>query len=115
MPIAGMDKMQTKSHENQDSDDLQHHHNVVGFGGFANSAHQYDGEQHHDNERRPVETEMPAGTVKWVALQVTQAARKVSRDDPAHGWVNAEPVQKIDYVRGEAHADGHVRNCVLEN
>src|SRR6202044_2724061 len=57
MPIAGMDKVQTKSDKNQDRDDLQHHHHVIGFGGFSNSAHQYDGEQHHDNESRPVEAE----------------------------------------------------------
>ena len=29
--------------------------------------------------------------------------------------MHAEPVQKVDYVRGEAHADGHVRDCVFKD
>ena len=58
---------------------------------------------------------MPTGSIDRVSLQVGQAARKIGRNNPTNGRTDAEPIQQIDHVRGEADADGHVRNGVLEN
>ena len=99
----------------QDGGDLQQHHDVVGLGRLANAAHQHDRQQHDDEKRRDVETEMPAGSVKHVALQIGEAAGQISRRDPAQRRMPAEPLKGRRHVCGESDADRHVADGVLED
>src|ERR1700735_2002590 len=110
-----MNEMQSEADENKNGDDLQQDHYVICFGGFADPAYENDGEQHNDDQGGKVKSEMPTGAVKRVSLQVSQAARKIGWNDPAKRRMNAKPIQQIDHVGGKAHADGHVRNGILEN
>ena len=90
-------------------------HDVVGVRGFANAANEDDGEQHHDDEGRPVEAEVPAGAVEWVALEVGEARRKVCGSNPTQIRVNTEPIEQVDDVRGEPNADGHVGDGIFQD
>ena len=50
--------------EDQDGDQLEPHHHVVGAGRLANAAHQNHGEHQHDEKGGDVESEVPAGVVE---------------------------------------------------
>jgi hypothetical protein len=115
MPVRRVDVVRRETDEDKDRDDFHQHHDVVGLGGFANAAHENHGEEHHDDEGGPVETKVPAGLIERVACEVAEAARQVCRGDPFQIRVNAEPVEQIDDVGGEADADGHVADGVFED
>src|SRR5438874_550044 len=70
MTAGREDETRWVDNKDQDGDDFEQNHDVVGFGRFANAAHQDGGEDHHDDERRPIEAEMPAGSIERVSLQV---------------------------------------------
>ncbi len=93
MPVRSVNEARCECDERQNGDDFNQHHDVVGFRGLADSADQNHGEQHDDDERRPVEAEMPTGTVKHVAGEIGEAARQICRRDPFRIRMNAEPVQ----------------------
>ena len=115
MPIRGVDEARGETDEHQDGENFQHHHHVVRFGRFADPADENHGEQHDDDECRPVETEMPAGIVECVALQVAEARGEIGGRDPAQAGMDAKPVEQVDNVRGKSDADGHVGDGVLED
>ena len=60
--------MRTGDNEREDRSDLQDHHRVIGFCGFANAAHQHHGENHHDEECGDVEAEVKARCIEQFAL-----------------------------------------------
>ncbi len=74
MIICWMDEFGCKSHEHQNGDNFQKHHDVVGAGRFFDAAHQNHRQQHHDDERGPIKTKMPASVVEHVSLQVGKSA-----------------------------------------
>src|ERR1700753_1397896 len=108
MPVRWMNEARRESDENEDGDDLDQHHDVVGLGGLTNASHENHGEDHHDDECGPVEAEVPSGRVERVALKVAEAAGQVGGSNPAETRVDAEPIQEIDDVGREANANGHV-------
>ena len=55
MPVAGVDGMRGADDEDQNGGDLDHHHDVVGLGAFADAAHQHLGQRDQDQQRRQVE------------------------------------------------------------
>ena len=73
MPVRGSNIVETKTDEDEDGDDLQQHHHIVHFRRFANAAHENHREQHDNNERGPVEAEMPAGLIEDIALEVGES------------------------------------------
>ena len=81
---------------------------VVGLGRLANAAHQHHCEQHHDEERRNVEAEVPAGIVDDSCPADPAGRRADRRARSTRGRMQAEPIQQIDDMRGKAHAHGHV-------
>ena len=94
---------------------LKPDHHVVGGGGLADAAHQDDGEEHDDEEGGDVEAEVPAGVVDIVAGKVLEAVGKIGGRDPSRAGMEAEPVEQVDDVCGEADADAHVGAGVLED
>src|SRR5258706_16433533 len=58
MIVRGMYELGCKSHKDQNGDDFQQHHDVVGPRGLLDAAHQDDRQEHHDDEGRPVKAEM---------------------------------------------------------
>src|SRR5262252_5197533 len=115
MPVAGMNEARGDGDERKNGDDLDQHHDVVGLGGLANAAYENDRENHHDDEGRPVEAEMPAGTVNHVTGKIAQSTGQIGGRYPARIGVHAEPVEQVDEVRRKAHADGHVADGVFED
>ena len=91
------------------------HHHVVGGGGLANAAHQNDGDEHDDEEGGDVEAEVPAGVVDIVAGKILEAVRKIGGRDPSRAGMEAEPIEQVDDVGGEADADAHVGTGVFED
>ena len=91
--VCRMDEFGRKSHEHQNGDNLQQHHNVVGSRGLFDAPHQNHRQQHHDDESGPVKTKMPACAVQHVSLQVGESAGKVGWRNPAGIRIHAEPVQ----------------------
>ena len=110
-----MNETRREADEHENGDDLEKHHDVVGFGGFANPADQNYTEQHDDDESRPIEAEVPTGTVEHVAGEVAESAGQVRGRNPSRIGVDAKPVEKIDHVGGETYADGHVGDRVFED
>ena len=110
-----MDEADDREDEDQNGDQLEAHHHVVGAGRLADAAHQNHGEHEHDEKGGNVEAEVPAGMVEPVAGQILQALGQVGGRDPERRRVQAEPVQQVHHVGGKAHADGHVRAGVLQN
>ena len=82
---------------------------------FLDAAHQDHGQQHHDDEGRPVESKMPAGAVNHVALQVLQAGGEIGGRNPFRIGMPAEPVEQVHDVRGKADADGHVADGIFQD
>ena len=115
MPVAGMDEADDRKDKDQNGDQLEPHHHVVGVGRLANAAHQDHGENHDDEKGGNVEAEVPAGMVESVAGQILQAVGQIGGRDPHRGGMQAEPVEQIDDVRGKADADGHVGAGVFQN
>src|SRR2546430_16940818 len=102
-----MNKSRREGDEGEDSDDFDHHHEVVGVGGFFYAADENYGEKHDDDEGGPVEAEVPARAVDHVALQIRKAAGEIGGRDPFGGGMQAEPVEEVDQMGGEPDADGH--------
>jgi len=113
--VGGMDEVQANEHEGEDSDELDEHHDVVGAGRFADAADEDYGEDDNDEEGRDVEAEVPAGLIDEAAIQRLFAAGKKSGREPARTKVDAEPIEQIDKMRGEADADAHVGEGVFED
>ena len=110
-----MDEAGAGDDEHQDRRDLEQNHDVVGAGGFADTPHQHDGENQHDEKGGEIETEMPARLVDGVALQVGKAGRQKRGRDPARAGMHAEPIHEIDDVGGEADAHRHVADGVFQD
>ena len=115
MPVGWMNIADDGEDEDQNRNQLESHHHIVGRSRLADAAHQDHRENQHDEERGNVKTEVPAVFVYGVAGQILQAAGKIGGRDPSRAGVQAEPVQQVDHVRGKAHADAHVRAGVFEN
>jgi len=113
--VRGMNESRSEADEHQDSDDLEKHHDVVGFGGFANAADQNHGQKHNDDEGGPVETEMPTRAVEHVAAKVGEPARQVRGGNPSGIGVDAKPVEQIDHMSRETYTNRHVGNGIFEN
>src|SRR5208282_3997782 len=77
MPVGGMNEADHGHHKDQDGDELEAHHHVVGGSGFANAADQDDREHQNNEERWDIEAEVPAGMVEPVSRKVLQAVGKV--------------------------------------
>jgi hypothetical protein len=103
-----VDEAGAEADEEQDGRDLDQHHDVVGACRLADASDQDDREQHDDEEGGNVEAGVPAGRVDILAGEVLQAERKKCRRKPLGGKVDAEPVEQVDDVRGEADRDAHV-------
>ena len=109
-------KLMPKKDKGQDCGDFDQHHDVVGAGGLADAEHQDDGEEtDYDDEGGDIEAGVPAGGVDVFAGQVLQAQRQVGGGEPFGVEVDAEPVEQVDEVRGEADGDAHVGKGVLED
>jgi hypothetical protein len=115
MPVAGMNEADDGEDEDENGDELDAHHDVVGAGRLANSADQDHREDENDEEGGDVEANVPAGMVKPVAGQILEAFRQISGGYPLGRGMQAEPVQQVHHVGSKAHADGHVGAGVLEN
>ncbi len=115
MIIRGMYELECKSHEDQNGDDFHQHHDVVGPRGLLDATNQDDCQEHHDNERRPVEAEMPTGPVEHVAFQVGKSAGEIGGRNPAGNRMDSEPIQQVDQMLREANADGHVADSVFQD
>ena len=115
MIVRGMNESHSYEDERQDGRNFQQHHDVVGFGRFANAAHQHDCQQQDNQKRGNVEAEVPAGRVKHVVLQIGESARQVRGRDPAQCGMPAEPVEGGSHVGGEADADRHVADRVFQD
>ena len=113
--VRGMDEAGAEADEEQDGGDLDQHHDVVGARGFADAADENDGEDEDDEEGGNVEAGVPSGSVDGVAGEVLQAERKVGGREPLGREMQAQPVEQIDDVRGEADADAHVGEGVFED
>jgi hypothetical protein len=115
MPVGWVNEAHGEAHKNQDGDDLEEHHEIVGAGGFLDPADQNYRQQHDDDEGRPVEAKMPAWAVQGVALKILQASGEIGGRNPLGIRMQAEPIQQADHVCGKAHADGHIADGVLQN
>ena len=115
MPVGGMNEADDGEDEDQNRNQLESHHHIVGRGRLADAAHQDHRKEHDDEKGGNIEAEVPAGIVETVAGQILQAAGKISGRDPSRAGVQAEPVQQVDDVRGKTHADTHVGAGVLQN
>ncbi len=107
-PMTAKTKMRMAMSLNRD-------HHVVGGGGLADAAHQNHREEHDDEEGGNVEAEVPAGVVEVVAGEILEAGGKIGGRDPSRAGMQAEPVEQVDDVGGEADADAHVGAGVFED
>ena len=104
MPIGGVDRPRGAEHEQQDCNQLDEDHRVVGLGAFLHAAHEDPTEQHQQQESGEVEPR--AGCL---------AAREHGVRE-FHGQVEAEQViEKVIHVCAEADSDRHVRDRVFED
>src|SRR6266851_6321146 len=115
MPVGGVNETRCEGDEDKDGNNFQQDHYIVGFRGLADSANEDYRQQHDDDERGPVEAQMPARRIQHVPLQIGEPARKIGGSNPAQARVDAEPIQQTNNVRGEPYANGHVADRVLEN
>ncbi len=113
--VGGVDEGEAEDDEEEDGGDFDEHHDVVGAGGLADAADEHDGEQEDDDEGGDVEAEVPAGGEDVLAGEILEALREVGGGEPLGVEVDAEPVEQVDDVGGEAYADAHVREGVLED
>ena len=74
-----------------------------------------DGEDEDDEEGGNVEAEVPAGIVEVVAGEILEAVRKIGGRYPSRAGMQAEPIEQVDDVGGEADADAHVGAGVFED
>src|SRR5713101_10055131 len=115
MPVGGVDQARGKANEDEDGNNLQRHHYVVGSSGLTDAADENDCEQHDDDESRPVEAEVPSGRVERIALQIAEPGWEVGGRNPAQAGIDAEPVEQINNMGGKSDADGHVGDGIFEN
>ena len=115
MVVGGVDEAEAEGDEEKDGGDLYEHHDVVGAGGLADASDQDDGEEENHGERGEVEAGVPAGSEDVFAGEVLQAERKVGGGEPLGIEVDAEPVEEINDMGGEANADAHVGEGVFED
>ena len=101
--------------KDQDGGDLEQHHDVVGPGGFADAAHQHDGQDQHDEKGGNIEAQVPARLVDRVALQVGEAGGQKGGRNPTRAGMQAKPIHEIDDVGRKADAHGHVADGVLQD
>jgi hypothetical protein len=115
MVVGGVDEAQAEGDEEQDRGDFYEHHDVVGAGGFADASNKDDGEEENDGEGGEVEAGVPAGSEDVFAGEVLEAEGEIGGGEPAGIEVDAEPVEQVDDMRGEANGDAHVGEGVLED
>ena len=58
---------------------------------------------------------MPAGGIEVFAGEILKAGGQIRGRDPLDREVESEPIEQIDDVGGEADADAHVGEGVLED
>ena len=112
MPICWMNKTGREADKHKDGDDFEQHHNVVGARRFLDAANQDNREQHDDDECRPIETEMPAGSIQHISLKILKPARQVRGRNPFGIGMHAKPIKQIDDMLRKSHADGHIADSV---
>jgi len=115
MPVGGVQVAECGGDKDDDGDELDRDHDVVGAGRLLNATDEDYGEQEHDEKCRDIETEVPAGIIEDVALQVCQSVGEIGGGYPTHRRMQAEPIEKIDHMGGEADAHGHVGAGVFED
>ena len=79
MPVSGMNKVDGRGDEDEDGDELDADHHVVGRGRFANAADEDDSENQDHEKCRNVEAKVPTGMIEPVAGEVLQTFRQISR------------------------------------
>ena len=114
MIVPAFDKARSGNEKGKNGRDFQQHHYVVGLGRFANSAHQHNGNDHHDQECRDVEAEMPSRLINKISGQIRQSRWEKGWRDPARRRMHPEPVQQIDHVRRKADTHGNVAHRVFQ-
>ena len=74
------------------------------------SSHQDHRQQHHNDERGPIEAEMPARGIKHISFQIGEAAGKIRWGDPSRVGIE-EPNQssRLTICWEKPTADGHVK------
>src|SRR5258708_3755725 len=115
MPVGGMNEARCESDEDKDRDNFQQDHHIVGFGRLADSPNEDHRKQHYYDERGPIEAKMPAWGIEHISLQIGEAVRKIGGRDPGESWVDANPGEKSNHVRGKPYTDGHVADRVFQN
>ncbi len=115
MPVCRVNEVDGGGDEDQDGDELDADHHVVGRSRLANAADQDDSEDEDNEKGGNVEAEVPAGMVEPVAGQILQAFRQIGRRDPSGRRMEAEPIEQIDDMGGKADADSHVRAGIFED
>ena len=109
-PVVGrVDEARARDDEGQDGQDLQDDHDVVGPGRLPNATHEDHGEGHDDQERRDVEAEVPARG------EPRAGGGQVGREHPLRRQGDAEEVEHVDDVLGEADSHRHVADRVLQD
>ncbi len=108
MPVGRMNEADDGEDEDEDGDEFEAHHHIVGRGRLADAAHQDDGEDHDDEKGGDVEAEVPTGRIERLSSQVLQAVGKISGRDPARRGMEPEPVEQVNYMSSEAYADAHI-------
>ena len=115
MIVRGMDEFECKSHEHQNGNYFQKHHDVVRSRRLFDAAHQNHRQQHHDDEGGPVKPKMPARRVERVSLQVAQSAGEIGRRNPSRIGVQPEPIEQAHHVRRKTDAYGHIADGIFKN
>ena len=115
MIVRRMDELGCETHEHQNGDDFQQHHDVIGSRRLFDASHQDHCQQHDDDECGPVKAKMPAGRIEHGSLQIIQSAGKIGRRNPTRVRMQAEPIEQAHHVRRKTHADSHVADRVFED
>ena len=103
MPVAGIDQCAADDQENENGADLDGDHDVVGLGGFADTAHEEHGENQNDEE---------GGNVEVGARPV---AGFPNRRGPSIRQIYTEGSELRLCVSAEADGDHHVADYILED
>ena len=70
MIVSTLDETRAGDNEGENRGDLQQHHDVVGFSRLANPTHEHNSNDHHDQECRNVEPEVPSWLIDKVPCQI---------------------------------------------
>src|SRR5260370_28496579 len=102
-----MNKPRCETDKNEDRDDLQQDHYIVGFGRLADSPNEDHGKQHYDDERGPIEAKMPARGIEHLSLQIGEATRKIGGRNTAKIRAAPKPLQQSHHITRGPYPDRH--------